>query len=243
MNQQFLTAMVNHLTSDGFTDCASAIGSNSNAIELYTKQKYKDLEVWEELEEQTPQEWADMAYLEMGVSFARIFDAMMTDYDPLANYFTDREEEEIHDGAVTRTGSKSLNPLGSVTNTRTGSVTHGYNDDGTKHQGTTYDAYSDSDFKNISKNVRTGSATDTYNSVMDTTSYNGFSTTETYNQIADTDEREIRTEEHRSGNSGIFSKQDLTTREIQLRMRFRIIPTFVRMVVDVFNTGVYSSDG
>ena len=51
---------------------------------------------------------------------------------------------------------------------------------------------------------------------------------------------EEKIEENRHGSSGIFSKQDLTQREIDLRLRNRVIPILVRMVVDTFTSGVYS---
>ena len=46
----------------------------------------------------------------------------------------------------------------------------------------------------------------------------------------------------KKGNSGIFSKQDLTQREVRLRIKNRIVPIYVRMVVDTFSSGVWVDD-
>lgn len=243
VNKAFLNEMLLLFAADNFREASNLLNNYATPIIGLAALHYKDLEVWEELEDLTDVDRADIAYTEMGNAFGRICEALSTEYDPLANYFTDREETDTNSGAITRTGNKTVAPIGTISNMQTGSVTHGFTGRDTKTQGTTYDAYSDNDFKNIGKTLQEGTTTDTYNNVTTQTTYTGYSTTETYNTIADTDTRQTDIEEHRSGNSGIFSKQDLTQREVNLRTRNRISSIFLRMIVDVFNTGVYSSDG
>ena len=242
VNQGFLNEMLVLFTADNFREASDLLTNYATPIIGLAALQYKDLEVWEDLEDLTVADRANIAYAEMGNAFGRICAALTTDYDPLANYFTDREETDSNSGALTRSGNKTVTPSGTISNTQSGNVTHGFVGRDTKTQGTTYDAYSDSDFKNIGKTIQDGTSSDTYNNLKTTTSFDEYSTTETYNNIADTDTRQTDIEEHRSGNSGIFSKQDLTQREINLRTRNRISSIFLRMVVDVFNTGVYSSD-
>lgn len=244
VNQGFLSEMLTLFVADNYREASDLLTNFATPIISLAALHYKDLEVWEELEDLTDVNRADIAYTEMGNAFGRICAALATEYDPLANYFTDREETDSNSGAITRSGNKTVTPSGTISNTQSGNVTHGFTGRDTVTQGTTYDAYSsDSDFKNIGKTIQEGTSSDNYNNLATTTAYNNFSTTETYNNVADTDTRQTDIEEHRSGNSGIFSKQDLTQREINLRMRNRISSIFLRMVVDVFNTGVYSSDG
>lgn len=238
----FLNAIGLLYRADEREDIDTFIGTYKTAIVNYTAIKYSGLAVWSSLEQMTDADIASVAYIDMGSSFARIFDALQTEYDPLENYFTDRTQEIDHGGAITKTGDKTTTPSGTTKVAYDGQVTHGYTGHGSKHQGTTYDAYSDSDFKNISKDVAEGTVTDGYNNYGSTTSFNNYKVEESYNNIAETDTRTEDLEEHRKGNSGIFSKQDLTNREIQLRMKNKIIPIFVRMIVDIFNTGVYSND-
>lgn len=245
MNPIFLGMMANHLNEDGFKEAHDYLikESNQTAIQQYVSMKYKWLEVWEDLEDLTEADWERMAYLEMGIAFGRIFNTLMKEYDPLENYFTNRHETEDETKGINSTEENTTTPTGSVKNTSTGSVDHTYENTTSINQGTTYDAYGDNDFKNISKNKQTGGTKDTYNNYANTTTYEGdYHVTENKEgEKSETTGRELT--ETRSGASGIFSKQVLTKQEIELRLGHRIIPIFCRMVVDVFNTGVYSSDG
>ncbi len=245
MNPIFLGMMANHLNEDGFEAAHDYLieESNQQAIQQYVAMKYKWLEVWEDLEDLEEADWERMAYLEMGIAFGRIFNTLMKEYDPLENYFTNRQETEDETKGINSTEENTTTPTGSVKNTATGSVDHTYENTTSVNQGTTYDAYGDNDFKNISKNKQTGGTKDTYNNYANTTSYEGnYHVTENKEgEKSETIGRELT--ETRAGASGIFSKQVLTKQEIDLRLGHRIIPIFCRMVVDVFNTGVYSSDG
>lgn len=245
MNPIFLGMMANHLNDDGFEAAHDYLieESNQTAIQQYVSMKYKWLEVWEDLEDLTEADWERMAYLEMGIAFGKIFNTLMKEYDPLENYFTNRNVDENESRGINSTEENTTTPTGSVKNTATGSVDHTYENTTSVNQGTTYDAYGDNDFKNISKNKQTGGTKDTYNNYANTTSYEGnYHVTENKEgEKSETIGRELT--ETRAGASGIFSKQVLTKQEIDLRLGHRIIPIFCRMVVDVFNTGVYSSDG
>lgn len=245
MNPIFLNLMANHLNDDGFEAAHDYLIEENNqlAIQQYVSMKYKWLEVWEDLEDLTELDWERMAYLEMGIAFGKIFNTLMKEYDPLENYFTNRHEVEDGSRGINSTEENTTTPSGSVKNTSTGSVDHTYENTTSINQGTTYDAYGDNDFKNISKNKQTGGTKDTYNNYANTTTYEGgYHVTENKEgEKSETTDRDLT--ETRSGASGIFSKQVLTKQEIELRLSHRIIPIFCRMVVDVFNTGVYSSDG
>lgn len=238
----FLTAIIALYELSGRDDIAELILNNKTAIINYSTIKYDGLSVWKSLDNMVDSDIAHIAYLDMGHAFERVYDALIAEYDPLENYFTDRTESTEHGGAITKTGDKTTTPSGSTSNKANGTVNHGYTSHGSKHQGTTYDAYSDSDFKNISRDVMDGTVQDSYNNYGTTTEFNNYKVEEKYNDITETDTRTEEIEEHRKGNSGIFSKQDLTSREIQLRIKNKILPIFVRLIVDVFNTGVYSSD-
>lgn len=245
MNPIFLTMIAQHLNEDGFEAAHNYLikEANQTAIRQYVTMNYKGLEVWEDLEDLEEADWERMAYLEMGIAFGRIFDTLMKEYDPLENYFTNRHETENGNRRINSTEENTTTPSGSVKNTATGSVDHTYENTTSINQGTTYDAYGDNDFKNISKNKQTGGTKDTYNNYANTTTYEGdYHVTE--NKEGEKTEGTGRDlTETRAGASGIFSKQVLTKQEIELRLGHRIIPIFCRMVVDVFNTGVYSSDG
>lgn len=218
------------------------INNNKDAIAAYCMLTYGSLPFWDELDDMTTQEIANIAYIAIGANVMRIFDALATKYDPLENYFVEREMGTDTLGTVTKSGNKVKNPTGSISTTSGGTKSTTYNNQGNIGQATTFEDYGDNDFRNVSKNIATGSINEGFNGYGTTTSYNNYSETESYNNIQDETDMNETVTESRHGNSGIFRKQELTSAEIELRVKSKFIPILCRMIVDLFNTGVYYAD-
>lgn len=200
---------------------------------------YKDLEFMDDLLVEEPEFNAKYAFALLGENIKRIYDALMADYNPLENYFTDREMGTTTDNTDVRTGDFDKTIGGSIGSTRTGSRDREYDAHTNVGQATTFEDFGDNDFRNVSKNTESGKITDTYRGFGSTTTYNQYKENTKYNQLQDKHDGQEDIEEHRSGNSGIFSKQDLTQRELTLRQTNLFMKTMVRMLVDAFNTGVW----
>lgn len=194
-------------------------------IVAYTEMMYDALYAMDFLEDKSTTIRANMIYMCIGNSFHKIFEALTTQYDPLENFFTHRILSDSTNGSNTRTGGYKDTPTGSKTRT--------FNNYGNVGQGTTFESYGDTDFRNISKTIANGTVND---------GFNEYSETRSYQNMKDDILSTKSVSEDKNGNSGIFSKQDLTTREIALRLKNRIIPIFVRMCVDVVNKGVWKDD-
>lgn len=220
LTSEFYVALADAFNDAGYTDIYAMMGTYEGAIQQYALLMYTDLLAMDMLEPLTDEERANIAYVCMGESFARIFTLLMKEYDPFENYFTDRTMDDDASGNTTRTGGYSDTP--------SGTKRRNYTEAGTMGQGTTFD--NASDWRNISKTTQGGNVDDTFINYSETRAYNNMKDTASSN-------RDI--EEHRKGNSGIFAKQDLASREIQLRLKNRIVPIFVRMVIDVLNKGVW----
>lgn len=215
------------------------IDDSADYLANYTEITYGDLPFWDTLADKTMLEIVYMAYLVMGEPFARVFNALDANYNPLENYFTDRTYNESGSGSNVKTGSIDTTPSGSTSTSTNGERERSYDDHGSKHLGTTYDKSGDNDFANISKDETNGSVTDKFTNYGTTTTFTNYKVEQKYNNVTDTASNSKNGGENRSGSSGIFSKQDLTQREVDLRLRNRVAPILVRMVVDVFNTGVW----
>lgn len=203
---------------------------------------YKGLGFMEDLYTEQTIANAVYAFSLMGDNVKRIYDALVTDYDPLANYFTDRTEDTEKEGSNVKSGNKTTTPSGSVTSSMSGTRDKEFTNYGSESAATTFDdpgTVESPNFSPTAKTRQTGTVKDKFTNYGSTTSYNQYSVTETYNDITDAQESTEGVEEHRSGNSGIFSKQDLTQRELALRETNMFIKTFVRMLVDAFNKGVW----
>lgn len=205
----------------------------------YVVVNYKGLEFMEDLNPMETTFNATYAFMLIGDAVKRIYDALTVDYDPLENYFTDREMGTTTGNTDVRTGGVDKTIGGSIGTTRTGSRERVYDGHTNVGQATTFEDFGDNDFKNVSKNTESGKITDEYKSFGTTTTYNGYNEKTQYNQLQDKHDGQEDIEEHRSGNSGIFSKQDLTQRELALRQNNLFVKTFVRMLVDAFNAGVW----
>lgn len=200
---------------------------------------YKDLEFMDDLIVEEPEFNAKYAFALLGENIKRIYDALMAEYNPLENYFTDRDMSTTTDNTDVRTGNVNKSIGGSIGSTRTGSRERVYDGHTNVGQATTFEDFGDNDFRNVSKNTESGKITDEYKSFGTATTYNGYNENTQYNQLQDKHDGQEDIDEHRSGNSGIFSKQDLTQRELTLRQSNLFMKTMVRMLVDAFNTGVW----
>lgn len=211
--------------SEGFTTEYYVLEAFKNEIVAYTEMMYDTLYAMDFLEDKSTSIRANMIYMCIGNSFHKIFEALTTQYDPLENFFTHRLLTDSTNGSNTRTGGYSDTP--------TGTKTRSFTNYGNVGQGTTFESYGDGDFRNISKTKADGTVNE---------GYSNYSETRSYNSMKDDVLSTKSVSEDKNGNSGIFSKQDLTTREIALRLKHRIIPIFVRMCVDVVNKGVWKDD-
>ncbi len=200
---------------------------------------YKDLEFIDDLIVEEPEFNAKYAFALLGENIKRIYDALTVEYNPLENYFTDRDMSTTTDNTDVRTGSVDKTIGGSIGSTRTGSRERVYDGHTNVGQATTFEDFGDNDFRNVSKNTESGKITDEYKGFGTTTTYNNYNEKTQYNQLQDKHDGQEDIDEHRSGNSGIFSKQDLTQRELTLRQNNLFMKTMVRMLVDAFNTGVW----
>lgn len=215
----------------------------------YTSLKYGDIPFFPEINNMIVADRAGVALMEMGHAFERILLALLAEYDPLENYFTDRTMDTDTDTSLTKTGKEVTTPSGVAIVTEKGKMHRKGNGSDTVGQGTTYDSATtdpdNNDFYNISKTINDVDITEESDATdprSRETSYNNYKVERSFDNRKDEGEGSESIEEHRRGNSGIFSKQDLTQREIDLRLRNRIIPILCRMVVSVFETGVYYSD-
>lgn len=180
------------------------------------------------------------AYALLGEALRRVFNALTADYNPLENYFTDRTMGTVVDSTDAKTGTKSLERTGTDETTFEGDKTREFTNYGSEDASTTFEnpgTIESPNYSPVSKTKQTGTIKDAYNSYGSTTEHNTTDATE-YDVTNKHDSTEDVTE-NRSGNSGIFSKQDLTTRELTLRQGNLFLKTAVRMLVDAFNTGVW----
>lgn len=240
---------------------------NMTELASYSTLHYGNVGVMPYLDSMLPSDKAAVALMEMGMAFERIASILLAEYDPLENYFTDRDMTTTYDldntksGTETnaRSGKETVTPSGTITSTDTGITERSTDGSDTVGQGTTYDNAGFSpeatdEFRNIGKTINKSTVkegSDPNNPRTSTTAYQNFKTEREYSNFQDQktfDDRvdstdgTVSIDENRSGNSGIFSKQDLIQREIRLRLNNRIIPIMVRMVVDAINSGVWEDD-
>lgn len=234
--------------TDGYHAVLLAL-NDPDAVEGYSIIKYSDLPFWDWLEDYSDVKRAELAYTVCGHALGKVAEALAKNYDPLENFFTDGTSETDYGKTVTKTGKETTTPTGSISHTRNGEHEIENQNTTSLGQSTTYDDAdssvpnpldtADSSLVNVGRNIDKGKSKETFNNYADTTSYTNYKVEKEYDDVADVQSGTDSTEEHRSGNSGIFSKQDLTQREINLRLRNLLIPIIVRQVVDVFNSGVW----
>lgn len=234
--------------TDGYHAVLLAL-NDPDAVEGYSIIKYSDLPFWDWLEDYSDVKRAELAYTVCGHALGKVAEALAKNYDPLENFFTDGTSETDYGKTVIKTGKETTTPTGSISHTRNGEHEIENQNTTSLGQSTTYDDAdssvpnpldtADSSLVNVGRNIDKGKSKETFNNYADTTSYTNYKVEKEYGDVADVQSGTDSTEEHRSGNSGIFSKQDLTQREINLRLRNLLIPIIVRQVVDVFNSGVW----
>lgn len=214
----------------------------------YTKFKFGTVPFFHEVLDMTIEEKVDTAIMHMGTAFDKVASSLLANYDPLENYFTRREMTTNTDGTITKRGDITTSPSGYIDVEESGKFTRSSEGSDIVGQGTTYDTAtydptSESDFRNISKTVNNTKYTeesDPDNPRKRTTGYRDYEVKQQFNELQSETDMDEHIDENRHGSSGIFSKQDLIQREIDLRLRNRVIPILVRMVVDTFSSGVYS---
>lgn len=235
--------------TDGYRDLVSAL-FDVNSVINYSKLKYADLPFWDWLEDYSDVNRAELAYTVCGHALGKVAEALAKNYDPLENFYTDGTSDTDYGKTVTKSGTEKTVPEGTVTHYRQGEHTVELENSSSLGQSTTYDDASssiptpldmaDSSLVNVGRNINKGKTKENFTDFGDTTTYtNNYQIKKQFEDYADTQSGTDSTEEHRSGNSGIFSKQDLTQREINLRLRNLLVPIIVRQVVDVFNSGVW----
>ena len=206
---------------------------------------------------ETPAEMAArMAFLHVGDAFKRIFDILMKEYDPLENFFTKGKFTKAGNFEVEKTGSERTTPSGKIKVSQSGEASNEAESTFSVGQGSTFDTAtttppatdgSASDLYNISRNINHAKnkqvlGNNGQNLPTTTTEYENHYVEKTFNNRKDTTKYNNYEEgEDKHGNSGIFSKQDLVSRELKLRLRDRVIPIYVRMVVDCFSSGVWDN--
>lgn len=225
LNDDFFYALANYFSLAGRNDIFDFINSQHTSLIGFSALSYEGLYALDSLEDVDTAEVAGFVYATIGESFPKIYDALVADYNPLENYFTDREMSDTLDSDSTRTGG--------YTDAPSGTKRRSFTDYGNIGMGTTFESFGDNDFRNISKTKTNGTIND---------GFENYQEQRTYNSLKDTGNSDRSITENRSGSSGIFSKQDLTEREVKLRIRYRLKPILVRMCVDVINKGVWKNE-
>ena len=234
--------------TDGYHAVLLAL-EDPDAVEGYSIIKYSDLPFWDWLEDYSDLKRAELAYTVCGQAIGKVAEALAKNYEPLENFYTDGTSETDYGKTVTKSGKETTTPSGSIINSRNGEHDIENENSTSLGQSTTYDDAdssvpspldtTDSSLVNVGRNINKGKAKESFNNYNDTTSYSSYKVEKEYADLAEAQSGADSTEEHRSGNSGIFSKQDLTQREINLRLRNLLVPIIARQVVDVFNSGVW----
>lgn len=225
-------------------------------LQLFALNDFADLLTIDFPEEYNNETIALMAFMHMGTAFKRIFDVLTAEYDPFENFFTDGTFSKDGKEILEKSGTEVTTPYGSIKREHSGQSSSENENSFSVGQGTTYDTATTTppstdaaanDLYNISRNIQhnkvksvLGDGTG-HDVPTETTSYDGHHVDKTFTGRKDErsfDDYEETTK--KSGNSGIFSKQDLLQREVKLRLKNRIIPIYVRMVVDTFSTGVWA---
>lgn len=245
---QVLTNEFFSLVSDFFSDLDDSelysnisqwIETNKDPLVTQAKIKYGDVPVIFEGNEYTITEIAQFVTVNIANGFARIFLTLTEEYNPYENYFTERAMTTDTDRDNTRNGKITTTPSGQAiteTNGTRNKTFEGYENIG---QGTTFEEYGDDDFKNISKNRTDGTIKDNFTNYGTTTRFNEYKVEQEYKNLNDSLTGSENVTESRHGSSGIFSKQELQKREVSNRMKYRIMPIFLAMIVSEIESGVY----
>lgn len=248
LTNNFWSRFADKADTDGYSALRLAL-DNPNEVAGYSTITYADLPFWDWLEDYSDASRAELAYTVCGHALGKVAEALAKNYDPLENFYTDGTSDTDYGKTVTKSGKETTSPSGTITHSRTGEHAIENENATSLGQSTTYDDTdssvpnpldtADSSLVNVGRNINKGKSKETFNNYADTTSYTNYKVEKEYTDLAEVQSGTDSTEEHRSGNSGIFSKQDLTQREINLRLRNLLVPIIVRQVVDIFNSGVW----
>ena len=240
------------------TDSAIYIFLNTcdTDLQLFVLNDFADLLTIDFPEEYNNETIALMAFMHMGTAFKKIFDVLTAEYDPLENFFTDGTFEKTGSVTTEKQGKEATTPTGKIKRTREGQSFFDAEGSFSVGQGSTYDSASTTppatdgtanDLFNISRNINHNKVKNVMGDVngenlpKETVEYDNHKVEKSFSNRKDVTTYDDAVDEtHKRGNSGIFSKQDLVQREVKLRLKNRIIPIYVRMVVDTFSTGVWS---
>lgn len=225
--------------SELYSAISQWIETNTDALVIQAKIKYGDVPVIFSENEYTVSEIAQFVTVNIANGFTRIFLTLTEEYNPYENYFTERTMTTDTDRDNTRNGKITTTPNGRTITETNGDKKRtflGYENVG---QGTTFEEYGDNDFKNISKNKTDGTITDNFTNYGTTTRFENYNVEQEYNNLNDSLTGSEDVSESRHGSSGIFSKQELQKREVSNRMKYRIMPIFLAMIVSEIESGVY----
>lgn len=243
LTNEFFSHVSDFFSDLGDSELYSAISqwieTNTDALVTQAKIKYGDVPVIFSENEYTVSEIAQFVTVNIANGFARIFLTLTEEYNPYENYFTERTMTTDTDRDNTRNGKITTTPNGKAiteTNGKKEKKFNGYENTG---QGTTFEEYGDNDFKNISKNKTDGTITDDFTNYGTTTRFENYNVEQEYNNLNDSLTGSEDVTENRHGSSGIFSKQELQKREVSNRMKYRIMPIFLAMIVSEIESGVY----
>lgn len=214
------------------------IRTNAVTLAMTVKLKYAGLELIDYTADLDEEEMAELAYAEIGESILKIYSVMVKNYDPMENFFTHREYESHSGGSITKTGKETTQPSGTVSVSSTGNKEHEYMNRTDIGYSTTYD--NTNDWRKTNEHVISGSEKDKFNSFGTNTTYQNYKVDTTFDNRKDETKANSHGHEDKNGNSGIFSKQDLLTRELKVRFRYRMCDILTRMIIDFFNCGVWS---
>lgn len=215
------------------------IEKNKYALETNGKLKYGDVPLIFSESEYTLNEIAQFVTANIANGFSRVFLALTEEYNPYENYFTERTMSTDTDRDNTRNGKITTTPSGQAITETNGSRNKTFNGYENVGQGTTFEEYGDNDFKNISKNKTNGTISDNFTNYGTTTKFNNYKVEQEYNNLNDSLTGSEDVTENRHGSSGIFSKQELQKREVSNRLKYRIMPVFLAMIVSEIESGVY----
>mgnify|MGYP007101898575 CR=1 FL=1 len=244
---QVLTNEFFSFVSDFFSDLEDSelystisqwIEANKDPLVTQAKIKYGDVPVIFS-EDFTVEEIAQFVTVNIANGFARIFYTLTEEYNPYENYFTERTMTTDTDRDNTRNGKITTTPSGKAITETNGSRNKTFNGYENVGQGTTFEEYGDNDFKNISKNKTNGTINDNFTNYGTSTRFENYKVEQEYDNLKDSSTGSEDISESRHGSSGIFSKQELQKREISNRLKYRIMPVFLAMIVSEIESGVY----
>lgn len=167
-----------------------------------------------------------VAYMMFGKKWARNWEILTSEYDPIQNYSMTEDSRLVRDNKETHSGTDSTLMTGTDTFVKTGSESDAHTgtigDSATSNQENEVSAFNSSTYQDASKTTGSGGNTRTFQNT-DTTTYTNVTDAETRNKtdalthghVVDNDDVETN---HltRSGNIGVTTSQQMLQSEIDL---------------------------